>query len=197
MPNWSTSDIELTGSKDVVEELYNDISVHGLNVLKTKLSDNPTTREAVESYGTKWDMLAPDTVEEGMVTHDGVGELNIYQCFPWKGPDEWFRTVTYERTLSGKYVDYEPGVGFVHVIKAKDGVTISDVEDDLVSRLGVKEINRDEFLETVPSMITTMEEFRNIATELTPEEVNSLTNSSDASEFLASLSDVSVSIIDE
>lgn len=161
MPNWSKVSIEfISEDKKLINELFHKLKSNGygineeLTLPKDLKKDNSSLTEnekkvlvekygcsdwykwSIQNWGTKWDMLDSEDIEDKFIYKlEKSGQvISIVFNSPWRGPFIWFEKVCQKYNLTGSYIDVESGNDFCLKIEYCEGcLTEYKLEDFLCS----------------------------------------------------------------
>jgi hypothetical protein len=151
MANWSDNTISLYGEAPSIEATHNYL-------MEFCIKDNQSWIDGVH-------LKTDDSINQRGL-YEG-GELIDYSKEPhlieisingrWSGPSGLFIYLIETFKLSGTYIDREQGCDFTHVIEAKDGEILSELEDNYISDLALKYVNHESVYEELEYIIDSKE----------------------------------------
>jgi hypothetical protein len=138
MANWSSTAIELTGTKEDIAEATKDIksNIEGLWLNTSKLA-------TTDSIDDKAGFSAAEIIQESY--EDDCIFLNL--SGRWCSPSKYFIMLADKYNLSGYYEDEECGCNFFHQIIFKDGKVESNKQDSYFSQLAIDSNGIERYLE--------------------------------------------------
>jgi hypothetical protein len=128
MANWSSTNVELTGTKENIALAIADIKSYTkdgwLNTYKLAKTDSIEDRSGFST--TK---ILQENYKENSI------HLVLYGR--WCSPHKYFIILADKYNLSGFYEDEECGNDFFHQVIFEDGKVLSEKEDDYFSQLSI------------------------------------------------------------
>jgi hypothetical protein len=122
MPNWCENETDITGPKDVIDNI---LAISRVNRMEDDLGEHFFSMRAlhpipddvdwyswcIENWGTKWDIANPYV---GVTQDKDTATINLSYDTAWSPPIEFFQYLSRkfpDITISTKY--YEPGMEFI------------------------------------------------------------------------------------